>query len=301
MDAAASDAPAADIAVDAALVAALLHAQHPDLAGSLHLVANGWDNTIWRLGDDLAVRLPRREIAAGLIETEQRWLPELAPRLPVAVPAPVRVGRADDLYPWPWSVVPWIAGRQAASVDPAGRTASAARLADVVHALAVPAPPDAPHNPWRAVPLADRDADVRARLADDRLPRARELRALWADCVAAAPWRGEPSWVHGDLHPGNLVLDAHGGLAAVIDFGDLSAGDPATDLATAWLTFDPPGRAVFRQRMRELRDLDDADWLRAQGWAIVLASAIVSTVQGDGPIARIGHHGLSQVLQDLSG
>ncbi|MET0976070.1 MAG: aminoglycoside phosphotransferase family protein [Leifsonia sp.] len=288
------DAPGADITVDAVLVERLVGEQHPDLAGPVVPVANGWDNAIFRLGDGLAVRMPRRRVAAELVEHEQRWLPALAPVLPVAIPVPVRVGLPTPDYPWHWSIVPWFDGRAAAESTPAERHAAARPLAEFVHALAVPAPSDAPRNPFRGVPLAARDASIHARLASGRLPRSAELGVLWDRLSTVAPWSGRPLWVHGDLHPGNLVV-VPGGIA-VIDFGDLTAGDPATDLATAWLSFDPAGRAAFRQRMEELREIDAATWQRARAWAMVLGSAIVDAVAGDGPIARVGRHALDQVL-----
>src|SRR5690349_9653047 len=118
--------PAAEVAIDEALVRALLRDQHPDLAElPLERVAFGWDNVVLRLGDELAVRVPRRQLAASFIEHEQRWLPELAPRLPLPVPAPVRVGRPALGYPWSWSVVPWMAGGEAASNPPTDPHATA--------------------------------------------------------------------------------------------------------------------------------------------------------------------------------
>lgn len=289
----ASDAPDADIPLDHELTSRLVATQHPQFSGALRLVASGWDNAIFRLGEDYAVRMPRRRIAATLISTEQRWLPELAPRLGVPIPVPVALGVPSEVFPYPWSIVRWLPGVQAASVPAAERSAAAEGLADFVHAFAVPAPADAPNNPYRGVPLVARDAAMRTRLA----ALDPGLGPIWEDSLAAAPWSGDPVWVHGDLHPGNLLLDADGALAAVIDFGDLTAGDPATDLATAWLSFDRDGRTAFRESLAGLRVIDDASWRRARGWALVLASAIVESTSGDGPIARLGRHGLEQVLE----
>jgi len=100
-----TEMPAAEHDVDASLVHALLREQHSDLAG-LPLVdaGHGWDNSLYRLGDDLLVRLPRRRASADLIEQECRWLPELAPRLPMATPVPLRIGRPGCGYPWAWSI-----------------------------------------------------------------------------------------------------------------------------------------------------------------------------------------------------
>lgn len=310
-----ADAPAPELHVDTGLVARLIESRYPELAGPVEFVANGWDNAMYRLevagGDGVeaavyAVRLPRRRIAAPLIEHEQRWLPELAERLPVAVPAPIRSGRpAPELgYDAPWSIVPWFDGVNAADRSPTERTQLAPALAAFVDALHTAAPVDAPHNPYRGVPLAARDGSVRERLARGRLdavlgaPRTARLGEVWEDALAAPAWTGAPTWLHGDLHPGNLVLGASGALAAVIDFGDLTAGDPATDLATAWLSFDAVGRAVFVRELERRRPVDAATWRRARGWAVVWGSAVVDALDGPGPIARLGRDALEQVLAD---
>lgn len=292
--------PPAEVDVDEGLVRELLSQQHPDLARlPLRLVANGWDNTIWRLGEELAVRLPRRAVAAALVDKEHRWLPALAARVtsacPVVVPVAVRTGRPTAHYPWPWSIVPWAPGRSAGTRTAGERTVLAEPLAAVVRALHVPAPADAPPNPVRGVPLLDRDAAVRARLTGD-VPRRAELLALWAELTATPPWTGPATWLHGDLHPHNLVVDDEGGLAAVLDFGDLTAGDPATDLATAWLTFDAAGRAVFREQLAGR--YDDDTWRRARGWALIMTTAMLTGSADDPVIAGIGHHAAAEVLAD---
>jgi aminoglycoside phosphotransferase (APT) family kinase protein len=149
--------PAAEVSVSPALVRRLLEAQQPDLAHlPVRLMAYGWDNFMYRLGDELAVRLPRRAAAAGLIVHEQRWLPVVAPRLPLPVPAPVRAGRPALGYPWPWSIVPLLPGQLAAREPPADPARAAASLGRFLGALHVPAPPDAPANPLRGIPLAPR-------------------------------------------------------------------------------------------------------------------------------------------------
>jgi len=280
--------PAAEVDVDVHLVDRLIRAQHPDLAGPLTPAASGWDNAVYRLGTDLAVRLPRRQVAVELIVNEQRWLPVLAPHLPVPIPSPSRTGVPGEGYPWPWSITPWFAGRVAADVPVSGRTGLAAPLAAFMTALHRPAPAGAPVNPVRGVPLAARDSAVRARLRT--LPRSGELLALWERLVALPSWDGPPIWLHGDPHPANLLVNDDGGLAAVLDFGDLTAGDPATDLAAAWLVFDPAGREAFRAGVAA----DELTWERARGWALNLGTALAT-----GPaMAAIGIHTLEQVLDD---
>jgi aminoglycoside phosphotransferase (APT) family kinase protein len=157
-------------------------------------------------------------------------------------------------------------------------------------------------NPYRGVPLAARDEVVRGRLerglAATGPQRIEALRAVWNRGLAAPEWSGQPVWLHGDLHPANLVLAASGDLAAIVDFGDVCAGDPSCDLATAWLTFDAPGRAAFRAEVDRLRETDAAMWHRARAWALVLGSAIVDTVGTGGRLGGVGVHALDAVLAD---
>lgn len=256
--------PDAEVTLTVDDVDRLLRTQHPQLRDELRRVAHGWDNDVFRLGERWAVRLPRRAMAAQLIEHEQRWLPGLAERLPVPVPAPVAVGMPQGDYPWRWSVVPWFDGGRMIDRAPAERDVFVERIADVLDALHVPAPPDAPHNPFRGVPMRTRDDIVRARLSG--LP---QLRRAWDAAVSAPEWSAPAVWVHGDLHPANIVVNG-GELAAVIDFGDMCGGDPACDLAVAWMAFTPDGRDRLRSRLSGR--YDDATWLRARGWAAAFAA-----------------------------
>jgi aminoglycoside phosphotransferase (APT) family kinase protein len=288
--------PAAEVAVDVPLVRALLADQHPDLADRpLRVVANGWDNVVVRLGDDMAVRLPRRTVAARLIEHEQRWLPDIARRVApvVPVPEPVRLGRPALGYPWSWSVVRWLPGEVVG--ERAAGPGVAAALAAFVGLLHVPAPSDAPVNPFRAVPLATRSDAVLDRLVSADVPRARELAALWRTAAALPTHTGPPVWVHGDLHPFNVLVEPTVGgdrLSAVVDFGDVTAGDPAVDLATAWLTFDREGRRTFRAQVAA----DDVTWTRARGWAVSIASALWTS--DDSAFRTVGRRGIDATLDD---
>jgi len=289
--------PAAEIDVTTTLVRLLLTEQHPDLADlPLSAGPHGWDNTIVQLGDDLAVRLPRREVAAVLVDHEQRWLPVLGPRLGVGVPAPVRVGVPSATFPWAWSVVPWFAGRPATALAPAARATLAQPLAEFVARLHVRAPSDAPANPFRGGPLATRDAAVHERIASGSVPEPEVVRRLWEQLLDVPTWPGPPLWLHGDLHPANLLVTPEGTLEAVLDFGDITAGDPATDLATAWLTFDASGRRQFQDQVTRLCGTDHDTWQRARGWALVLAVALLAHSDDDPPFAVLGAHALAQVL-----
>ena len=228
--------PDAEFEVSASLVQELVRRQHPDLAGGdVVEMSLGFDNTIWRLGGDLVVRLPRRQIAVALIESEQRWLPELAPHLPLLIPTPLRVGRPCELFPWPWTIARWIEGTPGYVVDPAMRGDAATPLGTFLRALHRDAPPDAPTNPFRSVPLAVHDKRFRERLEEigPALEHRKVLR-IWQSALNADAWTGAPQWIHGDPHPANLIFHDDE-LVGVIDFGDLCAGDPATDLAGGFL------------------------------------------------------------------
>jgi aminoglycoside phosphotransferase (APT) family kinase protein len=289
--------PDAEIDISPALVAALIQAQHPDLAAPLRRVANGWDNVIFRLGEDLAVRLPRRGVAVSLIENEQRWLSELAPRLPVPVPVPVRRGVPSEAFRWPWSITPWFAGHSLAQVPVRDRRPYAQVLGRFLARLHTPAAPGAPRNPVRGIPLAGR-RDVFTRQLETVAPdRSDLLRRHWERLVSVPPWSGPPLWVHGDPHPGN-VLVRNGTVSAVIDFGDLTAGDPATDLALAWLAFDRPARRELRVQYARDRSLDDDTWTRARGWALCLAVALIANSDDEPVLAAVGRDGLAEVLAD---
>ena len=291
----AADTPAAEVEVDAALVRALLAEQRPDLA-DLPLVeaATGWDNVLFRLGDDLCVRLPRRAVAATLVEHEQRWLPTLAPHLPLPVPVPVHAGRPGAGYPWAWSVVPWLGGEVALHAPPADPDAAARSLGGFVAALhGVPAPPDAPPNPVRGVPLADRDERMRESV--DRLGPEVDGPAIvdcWSELVTTPRWAGPPRWLHGDLHPGNILV-TEGAVSGVIDFGDMTAGDPAGDLGVAWMLLPAPARVVFRA---SVGDVDDDTWQRGRGWALAVGVAIVAASADNPAFTRLGHRTIAAAL-----
>ena len=291
--------PSDEVGADAELVRRLLTEQMPELADrSLTVLANGWDNVVFRLGDDLLVRVPRRLFAADLISHEQRWLPELAPDLPLPIPVPCFVGRPSAVFPWPWSITPFLTGRIAAEESHLDLDQVARTLADFLARLHRPAPSDAPVNPVRGVPLLHRTVSFRANLAST--PAGTDTDAaeeLWRHASSAEPWDRPPVWVHGDLHPANLLTE-HGTLAAVIDFGDLTAGDPATDLAVAWMLFPPAERVTFWNSYAAAADhpVDAALRLRARGWALHLGTVFVARSADNPVLAAIGATTVSAVL-----
>lgn len=285
--------PLADVHIDVPLVRRLLAEQHPDLAGlPLEVVAEGWDNVVFRLGIELAVRVPRRSEAAALVLEEQRVLPALVDRLPVPIPAPVRVGAPGRLHPYGWSIVPWFEGSTALTEGLRNE-----RLAvDVASFLrALHQPDDSPAvNPVRGVPLADRDqGEMQERLASGLLEQPDALGAVWADALAAPAYGGPPVRIHGDLHSANLIVE-QGSLAAVVDFGDTTTGDPATDLAVAWLALDQGGRRAFFDAVAP----DPAMVRRARGWALVIGSAIATMSEPGSAMVSLGKRALAEVLVD---
>ncbi|HEY2463131.1 MAG TPA: aminoglycoside phosphotransferase family protein [Steroidobacteraceae bacterium] len=266
--------PAAEVEIDERQARQLLAAQHPDLAElSIVAIASGWDNQLLRLGDKLVLRFPRRKAAAQLMLNEQRWLPLLQERLPLAVPAPVRLGIPQFQYPWAWSVTPWIEGDTADRAPPDANQGE--RLAAFFEALHQSAPADAPHNPYRGVHLSER-ADAFA----DRLKTLhgktdildRRVGALWSDALAAAN-DAAPTWIHGDLHPRNVLIN-EGRLTGVIDWGDLARGDRAADLAAVWMLL--PQMQSRRRAMAACRSVSDATWRRARGWALLFAVILLT-------------------------
>ncbi len=288
-------APAAEIDIDQRLVTALLAEQAPELADlPVAIVGNGWDNTIARIGNDWMARLPRRAASAPLIESEQHWLPLLAPSLPLAVPVPWYAGTPSDLFPWAWSVCRWLPGQSAAVAPPIDLSDAARTLAAFVAALHVPAPTDAPLNDFRGVALHLRAAAVEQRVATlAAVVDGPSVLSLWADLSATPAWDGPPLWLHGDLHPSNM-LTVDGQLSAIIDFGDITSGDPATDLALAWMMFPPPARRVFRATAA----IDDETWRRAAGWALNLSLAYL-TSDDSTSMPHIGRTTLLAVLEEF--
>ena len=266
-----------EVDTDADLVRHLLATQHPQWADLPieRVPSAGTDNAIYRLGDDLAVRLPRIHWAVDLVAKEQRWLPVLAPRLPLRVPLPVAAGEPDEAFPYPWGVVEWLPGEMASIdrlEDPVG---TALALADFVRALRAVDPTGGPTH-HRGAPVRLGDEVVRKGIArlEDEAPGVVDARAIadaWARAVAAPDHDGPPVWFHGDLAYLNL-LARDGELSAVIDWGTCGVGDPAVDTIVAWSLFPPDARRAYRDAL----GLDDAAWERGKGWVLTGLFGILS-------------------------
>lgn len=302
------DKPSAEVELDDDVVRRLLADQCPQwLDEPVAFLLAGWDNAMFVIGDDKLARVPRRASAVPLIEHEQRWLPELAPRLPLPIPAPLHAGTPTSFYPWPWSIVPLAVGRSAleVSIDTAWSTdgiAGSAALADRVGTCVaalheIPVPESPPVNPYRGIPLADRNDLFDQHLADcGRVLDGSILDAIrdkWADALAAPPPAGR-TWLHGDLHPGNLIVDTAGAPVSLIDFGDMCAGDPAVDLMLGWQLFTPDARPAFRVSTR----VDDATWARGRGWALAHGVACLANSADDPAFTALGRHTIDAVVTD---
>jgi aminoglycoside phosphotransferase (APT) family kinase protein len=297
-----ANSPKPDISVDLNLVQHLLGAQVPEL-GELELshLTDGWDCAIWRLGHSYVVRLPIRPPAVRRLLNEQNWMAIATAAVvrdtDVAIPRIVHRGVPDAEYDRPWSIETWIPGLAALDIPIADRIGWAEPLAAALRALHLPAPAGYPENPAHGVPLAERDETIRGHLAtvgeSGVTERVDALERMWQAGIDAVPF-GEPAvWMHGDLHAGNVVADSAGRLG-LIDFGDVTAGDPAYDLASAWLVLGPEERAPFRVRYGG----DDALWVRARAWAAATAATFLARSDDYPSYRRAGHEIVGAVCED---
>lgn len=270
-----------EVDTDVARVGRLLAAQFPQWADlpiePVH--SAGTDNAIYRLGDDMAVRLPRIHWASGQVDKEHYWLPRLAPLLPLAIPVPLAMGTPCEGYPWSWSVYRWLKGESATVERIADPCQAATELARFIAALQQIDPTGGPTS-GRGVPLALRDAPTREAIA--ALGGVIDTDAVimaWEAAIQAPEWDRAPVWFHGDLLPGNLLVE-QGRLSAVIDFGGLGVGDPACDLMIAWGLFSAQSRAVFRAALA----VDDATWARGRGHALSQALIFIPYYLNTNPV-----------------
>ncbi|HEX2183462.1 MAG TPA: aminoglycoside phosphotransferase family protein [Rubrobacteraceae bacterium] len=286
--------------IDAALVRSLVAAQFPQWADLpiRPVELDGWDNATFRLGESMSVRLPSAAPYAPQVEKEHRWLPRLAPLLPLPIPVPLARGEPGEGYPFPWSVYRWLEGEPAVTARVDDAVEFARTLARFLIALRRIDPAGGPrpgrHNFFRGGPLTVYDAETRRAIAalDGRID-ADAATAAWEAALAAA-WHGPPVWFHGDVAAGNLLVE-EGSLSAVIDFGTSGVGDPSCDLAIAWTFFEGEGRDAFRAALR----LDDATWRRGRGWALWKALiTLAGHPDTDSPLAATVRSQIDDMIAD---
>jgi len=286
--------------IDAALARQLVAEQFPQWAGLPvePVELDGWDNRTFRLGQHMTVRLPSAEAYRDQVEKEQRWLPRLAPLLPLPIPVPLAMGKPGAGYPWHWSVCPWIEGESAAVGHVEDLSEFAITLARFLVALQQVDPTGGPpagwHNFFRGGSLTTYDEELRETIeALRREVDASAATAAWGAALEAT-WRGSPVWVHGDVAATNLLV-RDGRLSAVIDFGCSAVGDPACDLVIAWTLFSSESRDAFRAAL----PLDDATWARGRGWALWKALITLAKHSGSNEVeAEKARHVIDQVLAE---
>jgi aminoglycoside phosphotransferase (APT) family kinase protein len=287
-------------AITPELVSRLVAAQFPQWA---HLPvrpveADGWDNATFRLGDEMSVRLPSGASYAAQVDKEHRWLPVLAPRLPLPIPEPLAKGVPGCGYPWPWSVYRWLPGEPAETAPVADLYRFAADLAGFLSALyqidPAGGPPAGEHNFFRGGSLAVYDAQSREALAalDGEIDTARAAE-VWQQALSAS-WHGPAVWVHGDVSPTNLLVGS-GRLSAVIDFGCSAVGDPACDTGIAWTFLSGESRKTFQAGL----PVDDATWVRGRGWVLWKSMIVlVEALKDDPEDARHTKRVIEEVLAE---
>ncbi|MFG2636492.1 aminoglycoside phosphotransferase family protein [Streptomyces sp. NPDC048362] len=282
--------------LDVLLIRRLIARRFPRWAGLpvRRLASSGTENAMFRLGADLVVRLPRRPGAVADVARELHWLPRLGPQLPVAVPEPLGLGEPDEDFPWPWAVYRWLEGRNPVAGAVAEPEGLAGDLGAFVRALRRIAPRGGPPG-YRGGPLADRDEPTRAAVAElgGRVD-AGAVTDLWRRALGAPAHTGPPVWAHGDLTPGNVLVDG-GRLTAVIDFGTAGVGDPAVDLVVAWNLLPAAARQTFRKAV----GADDAQWARGRGWALSIALVALPYYWDTNPaLAENSRHVIAEILAE---
>jgi aminoglycoside phosphotransferase (APT) family kinase protein len=296
-----------EIATNPELVYDLLAAQFPQWAKLpvARVASSGTTYALYRLGDDMVARLPLLAGDDEQLLKECAWLPRIAPLLPLAVPAPLALGEPGAGYPARWVVSRWIAGENATVAETGASVQVAGDLARFILALRQIDASDGPtygnHNFGRGAPLATRDEEVREALAELATPPSgldnvalAACAAAWSEALAAPVWDGPPTWIHGDLHPDNLIW-SQGRLRGVIDFGGLGVGDPACDLLPAWTLFTGEARSAFRAAL----EVDEASWARGRGWALSMALIAFPYYLHTNPaMVALSRHMIAEVLTD---
>jgi aminoglycoside phosphotransferase (APT) family kinase protein len=286
--------------IDVSLARRLIDSQFPRWS-HLPITAvefDGWDNRSFRLGSELTVRLPSGSWYAQQVAKEQRWLPVLAPQLPLPIPIPVAEGEPDHGFPYPWSVYRWLEGELASKAPIGDPLCFATTLARFLGALArvdaTGGPAPGQHNFYRGGPLATYEGETLQAIdaLGGEVP-ADAVKRVWDDAMTSS-WDREPVWFHGDVASGNLLV-RDGRLAAVLDFGSSGVGDPACDTVIAWTFLSGAGRARFRADL----GVDPGTWSRGRGWALWKALiSLAGQLERDAPEAAPARRDIDRILAD---
>ncbi len=280
--------------IDESLVQKLIAHQFPQWSNlPLKPVPSiGTDNALYRMGKDKLVRLPRIDWAVENVYKEFKWLPKIAPFLPVSIPLPLKKGNPSKEYPWPWSVYNWLEGN-----NPLINQVPESLGNDLIIFIKALHQIDLPHGPLcsRGIPLEKKDKETRKAIQQlGDMIDVHTVTALWQRALKAPQWSKPFVWMHGDLSPGNLLIQKEK-LSSVIDFGNLGIGDPACDLIVAWNLLPSRMRDSFRSAI----GVDEATWERGRGWALSNALIALPYYKHTNPVlATNAKHVIQELIQD---
>jgi len=285
-----------EIMIDTTLVHNLIAEQFPEWAHLplLYVVSSGTDHALYKLGDNMVIRLPRIACAAQQIDKEFKWLPQLAPHLSVAIPKPLVKGKPTKEYPYPWLISHWLEGKN--GIEAFFDTMNAAKtMAQCIKEMRSVNTVNAPlASGYRSKPLYESDTEIRKAIAESAdIIDAQAVTKAWKKALDAPMWDEIPTWTHTDLHAGNILIQ-EGKISAIIDFGLGGLADPACDIQVAWTLLDTESRLLFRSLM----DIDDATWERSKGWALRFVNAIPYYRNTNPTLVNIAIHAINEVLQD---
>ncbi len=257
--------------------------------------SSGTSNAIFRLSDAMAVRMPRIPSVAENIAREFEWLPKLAAHLPYPVPIPLAMGEPSENYPWDWSICQWVEGENPVEgqlMKPHVFAKELAKFIRALHEIKIEGGPES----FRGRPLVvqNEEAQIAIKELHGKINTERAL-SIWNECLKIPAWKGKSVWIHGDLMPGNLLVK-NNSLSAVIDFGCFGTGDPACDLISAWNLFDTQSREIFKKELQ----VDEATWLRGQGWALSMALIQLPYYEYTNPVmAANARYTINQVVSSV--
>lgn len=284
-----------ELTITETLVRALLDEQCAEWASMplQRIASSGTDNALFRLGDDYVVRLPRIDWAVNSIDKEYEWVPKLATVLKTPISEPIFKGQPNSSYPWPWMITQWNEGLNPVFEQTNEYKLLAVDLANFINQLHMVKLEGGPKS-RRGVPLIQLDTDTRQAISElDGEINISQISDLWLQLSTTPSWCKELVWVHGDILPGNVLIQ-NNRLSAVIDFSDVGIGDPACDLVIAWSLLNEHSRNVFK---RNLVNIDEDTWQRGRGWALSIALILLPYYKNTNPtLATLARRILQQVM-----